>query len=452
MFYETDPAALFADADAADTIAIELVAEGKADDLNPDLARWAKACGFRAKAGQWCAVADGKGGIDRILATLDKGPLAFGGLANSLPQGSYRLPDDAPNQAALSWAMGGYEFTRYRAESRPMPQLAVTLDSRERALAQSVFIARDLINIPANDMGPDALETAFRTLASEHGADVTVTVGDDTLSGFPMLHAVGRASAQAPRVLDMVWGAEDAPKVTLVGKGVTFDTGGLNIKSGATMGLMKKDMGGAANVMALAHAIMARRLPVRLRLIVGAVENCIAGNAFRPGDILPSRKGITVEIGNTDAEGRLVLGDCLALADEEQPHLLVDMATLTGAARVALGPQVMPFYAHDDGFAADLAEASTRAADPLWRMPLWDGYRSMLSSKIADVNHISTGGFAGSITAALFLDRFVEKAATWAHFDIYGWVPTALPHAPVGGEAQAIRALFDQIERTWPAG
>ena len=449
MVFDTDPAALFTDTDA-DAVAIDLVRDGGVDGLSPDLATWAAAVGFQAKAGQWCAVPDGEGGVDRILATIAATPLALGALAAALPMGTYSLPDDAPEQAALAWAMGGYDFSRYRSEKRKPARLAVKMGGREQALAEAVYMARDLINIPANDMGPDALEAAFCKLAAAHDASVTVTSGDDTLDGFPMLHAVGRASAQAPRVLDMVWGAPNAPKVTLVGKGVTFDTGGLNIKSGATMGLMKKDMGGAANVMALAHAIMARKIPVRLRLIVGAVENCIAGNAFRPGDILPSRKGLTVEIGNTDAEGRLVLGDCLALADEEAPHLLIDMATLTGAARVALGPQVMPFYTHDDGFASALADAATRAGDPLWRMPLWDGYRSMLSSKIADVNHISTGGFAGSITAALFLDRFVEKAGTWSHFDIYGWVPNALPHAPVGGEAQAIRALFDHIERTWP--
>ncbi len=451
MVFDTDPAALFAPADTADATTIELVEEGRADSLPADLAKWAGAAGFQAKAGQWCVVPDGKGGVERILATVAATPLSFGALANALPQGTYRLPNDAPDQSALAWAMGGYDFSRYRKDKRNAPRLAVEVTDRDKALVESVYIARDLINTPANDMGPDALEAAFRKLAAQHDADVTVTSGDDTLKVFPMLHAVGRASVQAPRVLDMVWGAANDPKVTLVGKGVTFDTGGLNIKSGATMGLMKKDMGGAANVMALAHAIMASKLPLRLRLIVGAVENCIAGNAFRPGDILPSRKGLTVEIGNTDAEGRLVLGDCLALADEESPHLLIDMATLTGAARVALGPQVMPFYTHDDDFASDLAGAATRAGDPLWRMPLWDGYRSMLSSKIADINHISTGGFAGSITAALFLDRFVEKAGTWAHFDIYGWVPNALPHAPVGGEAQAIRALYDHIERSWPA-
>ena len=262
-----------------------------------------------------------------------------------------------------------------------------------------------------------------------------------------MVHAVGRASDQAPRVLDLKWGNSKHRKVTLVGKGVTFDTGGLNIKPGGSMALMKKDMGGAANVMGLAHMIMAAKLPVRLRLIVGAVENSIAGNAFRPGDILSSRKGLSVEIGNTDAEGRLVLGDCLALGDEEKPDLMIDMATLTGAARVALGPDLPPYYTNDDEFSAKLDEVAKATNDPLWRMPLWDPYQSMLGSKIADVNHITSGGFAGSITAALFLSRFVENAKTWSHFDIFGWVPSEKSWAPVGGEAQGIRALYEVIKK-----
>ena len=258
---------------------------------------------------------------------------------------------------------------------------------------------------------------------------------------FPMIHAVGRASAEAPRLIDMVWGDKDAPKVTLVGKGVCFDTGGLDIKPSSSMLLMKKDMGGAANVLGLASMIMAARLKLRLRVLIPAVENAISANAFRPGDVLTSRKGITVEIGNTDAEGRLVLADALALADEEKPEILVDMATLTGAARVALGPDLPPFYTQDDRLAGELADAASAAADPLWRMPLWKPYDAKLSSKIADMNNVTTDGFAGSITAALFLQRFVEKAASWAHFDIFAWSPNDRPHCPVGGEAQGIRAL-----------
>ena len=296
-------------------------------------------------------------------------------------------------------------------------------------------------------MGPDALENAFRQLAKTHKARTKVVKGEALLANnFPMVHAVGRASSQAPRVLELKWGAANHPKITLVGKGVTFDTGGLNIKPGGSMALMKKDMGGAANVMGLAHMIMGSKLPVRLHLIVGAVENSISSNAFRPGDILQSRKGMTVEIGNTDAEGRLVLGDCLALGDEGKPELMVDMATLTGAARVALGPDLPPFYTDDDRFADALASSSQKVFDPLWRMPLWQPYQPMLSSKIADVNHISSGGFAGSVTAALFLSRFVNNSKTWAHFDVFGWVPSAKPWAKVGGEAQGIRALFNVLE------
>jgi leucyl aminopeptidase len=256
-----------------------------------------------------------------------------------------------------------------------------------------------------------------------------------------MIHAVGRASAEAPRLIDMSWGPEGAPKVTLVGKGVCFDTGGLDIKPSSGMLLMKKDMGGAANILGLASMVMASGLNLRLRVLIPAVENSIAGNAFRPGDVLTSRKGITVEIGNTDAEGRLVLADALALADAEEPQLLVDMATLTGAARVALGPDLPPFYTGDEALASDLAAASLAVGDPLWRMPLWRPYDAKLSSRIADINNVTTDGFAGSITAALFLKRFVDRTASWAHFDIFAWNPSDRPYGPAGGEAQGIRAL-----------
>jgi leucyl aminopeptidase len=304
------------------------------------------------------------------------------------------------------------------------------------------------VNTPTNDMGPDALEQAVRELARKHGAEVSVTAGDDLLAAnFPMIHAVGRAAAQAPRLIDLRWGPQDAPKVTLVGKGVCFDTGGLDIKPASGMLLMKKDMGGAANVLGLASMIMGADLKVRLRVLIPAVENAISGNAFRPGDILPSRKGLTVEIGNTDAEGRLVLGDALALADEEKPELLVDMATLTGAARVALGPDLPPFYTNDETLAADIAAASADVEDPLWRMPLWQPYDAKMASKVADLNNVNADGFAGSITAALFLRRFVENTAAWVHFDIYAWNPTERPHGPAGGEAQGIRALEQVISQ-----
>ncbi|MEL6750776.1 MAG: leucyl aminopeptidase family protein, partial [Pseudomonadota bacterium] len=405
--------------DAEGAVPLRFITPDGVRSLAASTAAWAAANGFAGKAVEVCAVPGADGAVAEMLVGVgdDALPLASGALASRLPAGDYTLGEGAPDDVALAFAMGGYSFDRYREGRSDRPRLALSPDAATRRLAEMVTMARDLINIPANDMGPDALEGAFRKLGEHHGADVTVQAGEDIRDTFPMVHAVGRASVQGPRVLDMVWGKADAPKITLVGKGVTFDTGGLNIKPGASMALMKKDMGGAANVMALAHAIMDAKLPVRLRLIVGAVENAIAGNAFRPGDVLQTRKGITVEIGNTDAEGRLVLGDCLSLADDDEPDLLIDMATLTGAARVALGPEVMPFYTDDDAFAEALLAKAEQVADPIWRMPLWPGYTSMLSSKIADVNHISTGGFAGSITAALFLQRFVEKAQTWAHFD-----------------------------------
>lgn len=424
-------------------------ASGK--DLTKDAFAWAKANGFSGKSGQHCLIPSKNGAISCVLFGLGSGEgdgksMSHAKLARLLPKGDYAI-EGADEQAKLAWAMGGYSFDRYRARNHKTPRLSAEISDETSHIADAVFLTRDLINIPANDMGPVALEAAFRKLAATHKATVEVIVGDALLEkNFPMVHAVGRASAEAPRVLDLHWGDPSHPKVTLVGKGVTFDTGGLNIKPGSSMALMKKDMGGAANVMGLAHMIMANNVPIRLRLIVGAVENSISANAFRPGDILSSRKGLSVEIGNTDAEGRLVLGDCLALGDEDHPDMMIDMATLTGAARVALGPDLPPFYTNNNEFAAAAMEKGNAVNDPLWRMPLWQPYQSMLASKIANVNHISSGGFAGSITAALFLSRFVENANVWAHFDIYGWVPSAKPWAPIGGEAQGIRSIYEVIK------
>lgn len=457
MHLDTNPSDHFTKP-SAKAIPIRLITEKelKASDngLSKRASTWAKANGFAAKTGQQCLVSDDNGKLEQVLFGLGSGQgegkaFAHGKLARTLPKGNYVIENGDVDEGAvaLAWAMGGYSFDRYRKRRHATPKLAVSSQKTPNHLAEAVFFARDLINTPANDMGPDALEKAFRKLAKTHAAKVTVVKGDALLKkNFPMVHAVGRASAEAPRVLDMTWGKASHPKVTLVGKGVTFDTGGLNIKPGSSMALMKKDMGGAANVMALAHLIMASKLPIRLRLIVGAVENSISSNAFRPGDVLQSRAGLTVEIGNTDAEGRLVLGDCLALGDEDKPDLMIDMATLTGAARVALGPDLAPFYTQNDVFAANLEEAGKNVHDPLWRMPLWQPYQSMLSSKVADVNHITSGGFAGSVTAALFLQRFVKHAKTWAHFDIFGWVPSEKPWAPVGGEALAIRALYEMLQ------
>ena len=439
------------DAQPAGALPIHLVAKDGLESagLAPEILAWANANGFAGEAGKMLAVPGADGRMAGALFGTGQGEngLAFGALARNLPAGAwyFATPPVHSELATLAVALGGYSFTRYG--KKPGRELGLTVPAgadaaRLNRLVEAVFLVRDLVNTPTNDMGPSALEGAVRSLASAHGAELRVTIGDDLLKhNFPMIHAVGRASDDAPRLIDLSWGPKDAPKVTLVGKGVCFDTGGLDIKPPSSMLLMKKDMGGAANVLGLASMIMAAKLNVRLRVLIPAVENSISANAFRPGDVLQSRKGITVEIGNTDAEGRLVLADALALADEEQPEMLIDMATLTGAARVALGPDLPPFYTDDEALAAELSAASVAVEDPIWRMPLWKPYDAKLSSKIADMNNVTTDGFAGSITAALFLKRFVEKTSSWAHFDIFAWNPIDRPHGPAGGEAQAIRAL-----------
>jgi leucyl aminopeptidase len=384
-------------------------------------------------------------------------PFAPGRLAASLPAGDYALTGDVgePGLAALGWLLSAYRFERYR---KPKPVsgrlvLPVGVDGEELTnLAESTALARDLVNTPANDLGPAEIEAAVRALGEAFGAEVTSIVGDDLLAGnFPMIHAVGRASPRAPRLIDLRWGQEGDPLLTLVGKGVAFDTGGLNLKPDASMLLMKKDMGGAAAAIAAARMIMQAKLRVRLRLLVPAVENAVSGSAFRPGDVLASRKGLRVEIGNTDAEGRLILADALALADEEAPELLIDYATLTGAARVALGPDLPPFYTHDEGLAAEIARLGMAMNDPVWRLPLWPAYDALLDSKVAELNHISGGPFAGSVTAALFLNRFVEKATSYAHFDIYGWNAATKPGRPEGGECQGARLTYALARQLYPA-
>jgi leucyl aminopeptidase len=444
------------------SLPIHVVASDRLGDASLDAATtaWAEANGFSGESGRVLAVPGARGALAGALFGLGKrddpfGALDFGMLARNLPEGDWHFASkiDDPGLAAIGLKLGSYQFTRYG--KKPGKALRIALpggadSAHVERVCDAVFMTRDLINTPTNDMGPDALERAVRLLAAKHQAEVSVIKGDALLEcNFPMIHAVGRASAEPPRLIDMLWGASDAPKVTLVGKGVCFDTGGLDIKPSSGMLLMKKDMGGAANVLGLASMIMAAGLKVRLRVLIPAVENAISGNSFRPGDVLESRKGITVEIGNTDAEGRLVLADALALADEEMPQLLVDMATLTGAARVALGPDLPPFYTQDDRLAAELADAALAGADPLWRMPLWKPYDAKLSSKVADINNVTTDGFAGSITAALFLQRFVEKAGCWAHFDIFAWSPNERPHCPIGGEAQGIRALELLLSRRY---
>jgi leucyl aminopeptidase len=428
------------------------------DTLAPAAAAYAAACGFEPKPGRSALLPDTAGAISAVLFGLEgrraavRDPFRPGQLAATLPAGLYRFANDPadPELAALGWLLAAYRFTRYKTVKTPTAELCAPAGvdaARLARIAAGVALGRDLVNTPANDLGPAALEAAVLDLATRHGADATVTRGDELLAAnLPLIHAVGRAASEPPRLVDFTWGPEDAPKVTLVGKGVCFDTGGLDIKPSAGMLLMKKDMGGAATALALAAMVMDAKLPVRLRVLVPIVENAIAGNAFRPGDVYPSRKGVTVEIGNTDAEGRLILADALAAADVEAPDLLLDFATLTGAARVALGPDLPPFYTMDDRLAAAIETQSRETFDPVWRMPLWDAYDALLDSKVADICNVSSGAFAGSITAALFLRRFVERTKSWAHFDVYAWTPSPKPGRPEGGEIQTARLLYALIE------
>ena len=431
--------------------------------------QWVETTGFAAKEGEICLIPGSDGDLQAVLFGLGKkesktrSPLIAGLLPTRLPSGQYHyasleIYEDNPQGlflATLAWHLGAYRFDRYKEVAKPLPELDCPdgVDLEEVMIqAKGCNLARDLINIPANDMGPEELEAVTRGLVDTHGASLVVTKGEALLrNNFPMIHAVGKGSNREPRLLDFVWGSEKDPKVTLVGKGVCFDTGGLDLKPSSAMLLMKKDMGGAANVLGLASMIMSAKLPVRLRVLIPAVENSVSADAFRPGDILQSHKGLTVEIGNTDAEGRLVLADAMSLADEEEPDLMIDMATLTGAARVALGPDLPPFYSDDTKLVHDLSAQGKEQWDPIWNMPLWDAYDANLSSDIADVNHISSGGFAGSITAALFLRRFVAKAKSWVHFDIYGWAPKAQAARPKGGEAQAIRAIYNHLKARYRA-
>jgi leucyl aminopeptidase len=422
--------------------------------------RFAETAKFEPRPGQFLLLPGADGALSGVLFGLEatdrpeKDRFLPGRLPGLLPAGTYRFANAAhdPRLAVLAFALGAYRFARYRKAEAYAARLELpdALDGAELSrIAEGVCLARDLINTPANDMGPAELEEAARQVAGRHGAAFRAITGDELLKqNFPLIHAVGRASPRAPRLIDLTWGDATHPKVTLVGKGVCFDTGGLDIKPDAGMLIMKKDMGGAACVLAAAHMIMDAGLKVRLRVLIPAVENSIAGDAFRPLDIYKSRKGITVEIGNTDAEGRLVLADALALADEETPDLILDMATLTGAARVALGQDLPPFYTGDEVFAADFARHARAEHDPVWRMPLWRPYESMLDSKTADINNVG-GGFAGSITAALFLNRFVTAAKTWAHFDIYGWTQTPKSARPDGGECQAARALYALLKERY---
>jgi len=421
---------------------------------------WVQSIGFAAEAGKFALVPGEDGRLGRVLLGLGEGAeaatmWALAGLPADLPEGSYRL-DPAPDgvdstRLALGWALATYSFTRYHA--KPASGAALVWPegadrSRVERLARAVFLARDLINTPAGDLGPEELAQVAIGVAEKAGACHRVIVGDELLAeNYPTIHAVGRASIRAPRLVDITWGEPSAPKLTLVGKGVCFDSGGLDLKPASGMLLMKKDMAGAAIMLGLAQAIIEAKLPVRLRLLLPCVENSVSGNAMRPMDIVRTRKGLTVEIGNTDAEGRLILCDALAEASSEKPALLIDMATLTGAARVALGPELAALFCNDDPLAAALLEAAASEEDPMWRMPLWQPYRRMLDSKVADLNNVSEGPHAGAVTAALYLQEFVEPGIPWAHFDVMAWSPRSRPGRPEGAEATALRALYAHITR-----
>jgi leucyl aminopeptidase len=422
--------------------------------LDSRIRAFADAAGFEPSPGRHLLLPSGEGALAGVLFALEGNedpnkdlfrPAALCGL---LPPGAYRFANAVHDSrlAALAFALGCYRFTRYHKQDDKELRLELpgNVDGEDLTrMVEGVYLARDLTNTPANDMGPPELEDAARALAHRHGASMRSVAGDDLLTeNLPLIHAVGRAAARAPRLIDISWGDPNDPKITLIGKGVCFDTGGLDIKPESGMLNMKKDMGGAASMLALAHMLMDRETNIRLRVLIPAVENAISGSAFRPRDIYRSRKGLTVEIGNTDAEGRLILADAIALADEEEPELIADLATLTGAARVALGTEVPPFYTDDDELASALARCAMSESDPLWRMPLWHPYDQLLDSKVADINNVSSVSFGGSITAALFLRRFVSRAKAWLHCDIYAWNQTARPGRPEGAECQAARALY----------
>ena len=453
---------------AAGAVPVWLVAEGQpleaVEGLSAAQRAWLGAQKFTGAAKKQVLLADAEGRLAGVVLGTGKGAtgepcgpaeLITGQLADSLPAGTYKLAGGAGHGelAALSWGLGAYRFGRYKSAESSGGQVRLVVPEGVTAarlvnMVEAVWLGRDLINTPASDMGPEEIEAAARELASRHGATVKAIVGDDLLArNFPMIHAVGRASPRAPRLIDLSWGRADARKVTIVGKGIAFDTGGLDLKPASAMLLMKKDMGGAAAALALGHMIMGERLDVRLRILIPAAENSVAGNAFRPSDVLKSRDGRTVEVGNTDAEGRLVLADAMALADEEAPDTLVTLATLTGAARTALGPDLPALFTDDEAMAAELGEIGQAIGDPVWRLPLWPGYERHLDSEVADMNNVYESPFAGAITAALFLKRFQKKARRFAHLDIYGWRPAPRPTGPKGGEPQAARALAELFRR-----
>ena len=434
--------------------------EAAAAALPLDERRWLHTLGFKGAPDSFALLPGKDGRLAAVWAGVHGAahPYALSLLPRALPEGSYRLAEgplalDA-QAAAMSWQLGSYAFERYRKRPRGAATLQLPAAAGSRrglVLAESIALVRDLVNTPAEDMGPAQLAAAAQALAKAHGARFTQIVGDELLKkDLPAIHAVGRAAehpARAPRLIELEWGRPRDPRVTLVGKGVYFDSGGLDIKSADGMRLMKKDMGGAANVLGLARMIMALELPLRLRVLIPAVENSIAGNALRPGDVLRTRRGIHIEIGNTDAEGRVILCDALALAAEAKPALLIDLATLTGAARVALGPQLPALFCRDTALARTLVDRGGELHDPLWHLPLWADYHDRIESDIADIVNTGKGPMAGAVTAALFLADFVPPALPWLHVDLFAWNDAARPGRPVGGEAQVLRTLLDHLEQ-----
>lgn len=424
-------------------------------DLSDEMKAFARAQGFQGEAGSHAVAADGQGVLQRVWFSTDEThPLyRLATLVDKLPAGHYRPPQDwdqdTVTAAALGWGLAAYRFDRYRDAKRPKALLALPETVREAAetLLQAQNLVRDLVNTPTEDMGPAQLAAAVYAVAEEFGAEIREVVGEDLLDeGFPAVHAVGRASHRPPRLVRLRWGDPEHPRLAVVGKGVCFDTGGLNLKNASGMRKMKKDMGGAAHALGLARLVMEGSLPVRLDLLIPAVENAVAGDAYRPGDVVPTRKGLSVEIGNTDAEGRVILSDALTLACESEPDLLIDFATLTGAARVALGPDLPPLFATQDSTAEGIRSAGERVNDPIWPMPLWPGYRDFISSDIADICNNASTGFGGAMTAALFLQSFVEDDTDWVHIDTYAWSDRARPGRPKGGEALGMRAVWSYLQ------
>ena len=440
------------------TVPISLVSTDDLEEWLADLSNadklWINRNKFKAAKGTVLIFSNGSGEIDKVIAGTgagDMSPWDYADIATSLPDGSYKfetqLDDLQSSHATFGWAMAHYKFDLYLKEKMDKTAVLNVPDNCDvdevSRLVRGTTLARDLVNTPTCDMGPPELADVSEKLANEFGASINITVGDNLLKeGFNAIHTVGRAAEKEPRLIDLTWGDKNAPKVTLVGKGVCFDTGGLDIKPSNAMLTMKKDMGGAAHVLALGQMILESGINIRLRILIPAVENNIAGNAFRPGDIIKSYKGTTIEVGNTDAEGRLVLCDALALASEEKPDILLDFATLTGAARVALGPDIPPYFTDDDALSDELLAISKEEFDPLWPLPLYAPYKKMLSSSIADTNNIASTGFGGAITAALFLKEFVDDDISWTHFDVYAWNASECPGRPKGGEAMGIRSVY----------